>query len=117
MKCPQCNKEGKLTQTKPRKTDGKTFAVYECLGGCKNDRGYAFSWFPPKGNKGGAVGSAPVQPPQVGAVADMLHELQEIKVILLRINAKMTEKAPKTAQAEPDCEVEVGDEEGAETPF
>jgi hypothetical protein len=101
MNCPTCGKQGVLTKTKPRKSDGKTFPVYECSGDCKNDRGYKASWFPPKQARAVAPGAV-VSQPSISTASEMLRELQEIKAILLKIAFKKPEN--KTIQPNEDVD-------------
>ena len=78
MKCPNCGEEGIATKTKPRKTDGRVFDVFECPGSCKNEKGYKLSWFPPKkGTTGQAVSGA--------SNDQVITLLEEIKAIVLKI--------------------------------
>jgi len=91
VQCPQCGVEGRATRTKPRKTDGKTFAIFECSGVCKNDRGYPFSWFPPKTGAAPA-GQQQAAAPQasIGVLQDIAHEMSELKAVNLAMNMKLT---------------------------
>ena len=98
MKCPNCGEEGVATKTKPRKTDGRVFDVFECPGNCKNEKGYKLSWFPPK-----KAGTAPA-----GASNDrVITLLEEIKSIVLLINSKVVKKMPEiNVDADPVSEEE-----------
>jgi hypothetical protein len=98
MKCPQCQEEGVPSKTKPRKTDGRVFDVFECPGACKNEKGYKLSWFPPK-----KAGAAPT-----GASNDrVITLLEEIKAIVLLINNKVVKKMPEiNVDADPVSEEE-----------
>ena len=101
MKCPNCGEEGVVTKTKPRKTDGRVFDVFECPGACKNEKGYKLSWFPPK-----KAGTAP-QAISGESNNRMITLLEEIKSIVLLINSKVVKKMPEiNVDADPVSEEE-----------
>jgi hypothetical protein len=101
MKCPNCGEEGVPSKTRPRKTDGRVFDVFECRGECKNDKGYKLSWFPPK-----KTGSSP-QSISVDSNNRIITLLEEIKSIVLLINSKTVKKMPEVnLDADPVSEEE-----------
>lgn len=109
----QCSKCGGETKEKSITTKFGPTTVGECLGGCKNEKGYPLGTFAPR--KKQAPGA--VQPaPQIGVAADMLRELQEIKAILLKIAFKPTKPVEAKCIA-PNEEVDDIGEPEEETPF
>jgi len=88
MKCPNCQEEGRPAKTHPRKSDGRTFDIFECPGACKNEKGYKLSWFPPK-----KAGSAP-QAISGASNDQVITLLEEIKAIVLKIAFQKTAKVP-----------------------
>jgi hypothetical protein len=101
MKCPNCGEEGVPSKTRPRKTDGRVFDIFECPGACKNEKGYKLSWFPPK-----KTGTAPA-----GASNDrVITLLEDIKAIVLSIKFP-----PK--KAVPDINMDADQVSEEEEPF
>lgn len=85
-----CSACGGTTKEKQINTKFGLKTVGECLCGCKNDKGYPLGTFAPRPRTAQAPVGAVQRPPQVGAVADMLRELQESKAVQLAMNAKLT---------------------------
>ena len=83
----QCDKCGAATKGKQitGKKDGKTYQVFECLGGCMSGN-YPYSMFPPRDKQsrgGSSVGASAASSSQIVA------ELQVMNKTLLRIERIM----------------------------
>ena len=79
--CPQCNSPLK---TVPAGVSKKTGKPYNAFTACSNRE---CTWKP--ASTGGYRSPAAPAAPQIGVANDMLHELQEIKAVLLAMNAKL----------------------------
>jgi hypothetical protein len=77
MNCDKCGKPGTLTKTKPRKSDGQTFDIYECST-CMNGK-FKYGWFPPREK---------FSQPSVSPSAD-LNERLLTNDLLQQINSKL----------------------------
>lgn len=84
MTCPQC---GSPIKTVPAGVSKKTGKAYQAFQACSNRD---CTWKPERNSSGSAPVGAVQRPPQIGAVADMLREIQESKAVQCAMNAKLS---------------------------
>jgi len=87
--CDKCGAET-VQKTITSKKNGKQYILNECTGGCMNGK-YKYSCFAPKGTKQEAPSGV-----------DNTALLEEIKAIVLRINAKLNSNT--SAEPKPEDE-------------
>ena len=96
--CPNCGKPSIAKSLISKKT-GKPFIIQECSGTCKNDKGYKFSFFPPKEPDFNAMSvQEGVTQPRVDSLTlgqiskrldELFNKMQEINTNVLQLAMKI----------------------------
>ena len=114
--CQGCGAQMKMIPAGVSKTTGRPYQAFEaCSAKCG---------FKPARAQARQTYGQPAPQPQIGVANDMLHELQEIKAILLLINSKMPKKSapvqvdgPSNAQDEIPDNIDDQLEPDSDVPF
>lgn len=103
-----CNRCGGNTKEKwiKRKKDGKSFMLHECLGSCKDEKGYPYAFFPPRDTAGQPNGASSVQPNEgLKLLQEILERVKKIENATVKIKVGNSSQQFTRDDMEPDQDV------------